>query len=241
MTLSPLLFRRIHKWIGLLLGAQFVLWTLSGTAMALLDQETVGGGPVVKVAASPAFPAAGAWPRVRQKLRGAPVTGLVVRPLLDRLVLEVRTVAGVRLFDAQSGEPVPVDRALATRIAQTSYAGTGPVTQATLLTAPALAVRDHELPIWKVDFADAQHSSFYVSQATGTLLERRNDDWRLWDFFWMLHTMDYSARQSFNHPLIVTVAAGTIWLALTGFYLLFRTAWRSDMRAFARTKRRIWR
>lgn len=42
-----------------------------------------------------------------------------------------------------------------------------------------LAVRDHALPIWRIDFADQANSSFYVSGTTSALLERRNDNWRL--------------------------------------------------------------
>ena len=43
IRLSPLLFRRIHKWVGLILGLQFLLWALSGSMMALLDKDKVGG------------------------------------------------------------------------------------------------------------------------------------------------------------------------------------------------------
>src|SRR3546814_6784023 len=41
IRLTPLFFRRIHKWVGLILGLQFVLWTLSGSVMALLDKDKV--------------------------------------------------------------------------------------------------------------------------------------------------------------------------------------------------------
>ena len=36
IRLTPLFFRRIHKWVGLILGLQFLLWALSGSVMALL-------------------------------------------------------------------------------------------------------------------------------------------------------------------------------------------------------------
>src|SRR3546814_7193510 len=44
-TLFPYttLFRSIHKWVGLILGLQFLLWALSGSVMALLDKDKVGG------------------------------------------------------------------------------------------------------------------------------------------------------------------------------------------------------
>ena len=100
-----------------------------------------------------------------------------------------------------------------------------------------LAVRTHKLPIWRVDFADEANSSFYVSGESGKLLERRNDTWRIWDFVWMLHNMDYVNRTSFNHPLIVVLAFGIIWLAITGFWLLFRTKWKPDLRRLGRLGR----
>jgi hypothetical protein len=67
------------------------------------------------------------------------------------------------------------------------------------------------------------------------LLERRNDTWRLRDFFWMLHNMDYVNRTSFNHPLIIVVGFAAVWLAITGLWLLFRTGWRSDFKARRRS------
>jgi hypothetical protein len=232
MRLSALLFRRIHKWIGLILGLQFVLWTLSGAVMAVLDMETVAGGPRPAAAAAGPLPASGqAWTRIRQTLGGAPITALATRPLLGRHALEVSTAAGPRLFEAETGEPIIIDAATARRIAEAGYAGAGRVKRVRLLAAPTLAIREHPGPAWQIDFADPQNSSFYVSQASGKLLERRNDAWRLWDFAWMLHNMDYANRSSFNHPLIVLVGFGIAWLALTGFWLLFRTAWRPDLRA----------
>ena len=108
----------------------------------------------------------------------------------------------------------------------------------TPLNELTLAVREHQLPIWQVEFRDEQHSSYYVSGSTGAILERRNDTWRWWDFFWMLHNMDYADRSSFNHPLIITVGIAMAWLAVTGLWLLFRTMWRHDFR-WAEAARRI--
>ena len=82
-------------------------------------------------------------------------------------------------------------------------------------------MREHELPIWQIDFGDAAGSTYYVSGTTGELLERRNDSWRWWDFFWMLHNMDYAERTSFNHPLIIAAAVLTLPVAITGLILLW--------------------
>lgn len=234
MIPAPLL-RRIHKWIGLILGLQFVIWTVSGATMALLDMDAVKGGKARTAATARTWPAdSPAWPRIQKALAGLPVTAVAVRPLLGEPVIEVATPAGVRLFAAADGRPVVVDARLARNVAEASYAGGGKVEAVAPLRERELAVREHELPIWRVDFADAENSSFYVSGATAKLLERRNDTWRTWDFVWMLHNMDYVNRTSFNHPVIVTLAFGIIWLAVTGFWLLFRTKWKPDLRRLGR-------
>ena len=239
MILSAPLLRRIHKWIGLILGRQFVIWAVSGATMALLDMKTVAGGKAPAAAVTPALPVGDtAWPQVRRSLGGQAITGVAVRPLLDRQIFEVATRASVRLFDARDGGPVRVDGLLARKVAEASYVGRGKVASVAPLRELELAVREHKLPIWRVDFADEANSSFYVSGETGKLLERRNDTWRIWDFAWMLHNMDYVSRTSFNHPLIIFLGFVAVWLAITGVYLLVRTGWRSD---FKRLKRRFRR
>lgn len=235
MILSAPLLRRIHKWIGLVLGLQFAIWAVSGATMALLDMDSVAGGKARAAApASPLPPPSPAWAKVQRSLAGDPLLGLTVRPLLRAQVIEATTDSGVRLFDAGDGRPIEVDGALAESVALESYAGSGRVVRVARLDALELAVREHKLPIWRVDFDDAENSSVYVSAETGRLLERRNDTWRTWDFAWMLHNMDYANRTSFNHPLIVFMGFGILWLAVTGFWLLFRTKWRPDLRRLRR-------
>ena len=237
MKLSPLFFRRVHKWIGLILGLQFVIWTISGAIMAVLDMDTVSGGPrPPAVEASELPPPGNAWRTVQRALRSEPITSVTLRQMLDRHVYEVGTGDGTRLFDAHTGQAVVVDAVVARRVAEAAYLGGGKVKAVKLVTAPTFAIREHPLPAWRIDFADGDNSSFYVSGATGKLLERRNDTWRLWDFVWMLHNMDYVDRKSFNHPLIILVGFGVLWLAATGFYLLFNTKWRPDLRRVLRRR-----
>ena len=229
MKVSPF-FRKIHKWIGLLLGLQFVIWTISGAAMALLDMEAVAGGPQREAPAVAVAGSSSAWPRVQRALSKDTISTLVVRPMLGRHVLEIGTSRGTRLFDAVTGLAFSVDARVAARVAQQAYAGTGTIKSVTLVKEPSLAIREHATPAWRVDFRDEENSSFYVSQSSGELLERRNDTWRIWDFFWMLHNMDYVNRTSFNHPLIIFAGVGAMWLAVTGSYLMFRTTWRPELR-----------
>lgn len=238
MRLKPIFFRHIHKWVGLILGVQFMLWAISGAMMATLDMKSVGGGEEAREAGPFLLPSKGAaWPTVQRALGTIPIRDVSVQPLLGRPVLKIEMARDTRLFDAATGAAIRIDADLAREIALMAHPARPPVREVASLDRITLAVRDHVLPIWRVDFADEANSSFYVSGATGALLERRNDSWRLWDFFWMLHTMDYANRVSFNHPLIVTVAIGAVWLALTGLYLVLKTNWQPELR-WLRPRRR---
>ena len=232
IRLTPLFFRRIHKWVGLILGLQFLLWALSGSVMALLDKDKVGGhgGGMSHAHALPA----GEYFDVAALPRGEPVTGVVLRDLGARPVYEVRAAGGTRLVDATSGEDIRVDEQVARDVA--AMMNEAPIRNVSVLAKPNLESRDHEGAMWRVDFADAENSSAYVSLDTARFLVMRSDTWRTWDFFWMVHNMDYINRKSFNHPLIIFVAFGVLWLSGTGFYLLFKSFSRADFRWLRRRK-----
>ncbi|MEP9402080.1 PepSY domain-containing protein [Sphingomonas silueang] len=232
--LSPVLFRRVHKWVGLILGLQFVLWALSGSMMALLDADAVGGHDGPAVHAMPVATAGLVDPATL--LGGRAVAGLALRDLAGRPAYAITDAAGTRLYDAATGRRIAVDARLATAIATGGAAAR--VEGVSFLSKPNLEARDHDGPMWRVDLRDAEHSSVYVSATSGRHLVTRGDTWRTWDFFWMLHNMDYLHRSSFNHPLIVFVAFGVLWLSGTGFYLLFKSFRKNDFRWITRRGRR---
>ena len=219
MRVSPVFWRRIHKWVGLVLGIQFVLWTVSGAVMALLDMEKVGGH-----SAPAAVESTKSWPTdLLDPASLGEVEGLVLRRLVDRPVYEVSREAGIALLDARTGQPVTIDPATAQQVARQAFHHDAKVVSVERLETPNLEAREHEGPMWRVNFGDEENSSAYVSATNGRPLVNRGDTWRTWDFVWMLHNMDYVNRTSFNHPLIIFVAFGTLWLSFTGFYLLFKS------------------
>src|SRR3546814_15468390 len=81
------------------------------------------------------------------------------------------------------------------------------------MTVATVEVRDHEAPIWRVPFEDGEGTTLYVSGQDGRVLERRNDTWRIFDFVWMLHIMDYTGRQDFKHTLVIMAGSGGLWIA----------------------------
>lgn len=236
--LSPLFFRRVHKWVGLVVGVQLVLWAVSGAGMALLDHDAVMGHGAEHAASTVTLDAGVAPPAALASALGGSVTGLELRTLHDRPVYEATTPAGVRLVDARTALPLVVDARLARDVAAHGTTD-NPVRAVAHLPTPTLEARGHAGPVWRVDFTDADNTTVYVAEDTGRVVAHRTDTWRLFDLLWMLHTMGYAGedRDDFNHPLIVAVAFGVLWLAGTGVYLLFKSAWRPDLRWLTERRR----
>lgn len=212
---------RLHRWLGLVIGLQVILWLASGLTMSLLDPDAVEG-----TATRAPAPAARGWPTgtlapaAILARHGAPAERVESAWLLERPVWRVVHDEASVLRDAFTGEPVAIDAALAGAIAEADYAGPGtPGTPQRLATAP-LEARGHPGPLWRVAFADDAHTTLYISAQDGQVLERRTDAFRLFDIAWMLHIMDYTGRADFNHPLVVMMAGGGTLMALSGLWLL---------------------
>lgn len=223
------LIRTLHKWFGLILGLQLLLWALSGAVMALIDHHKVAGEHAVLPAAHLTYGPSPASLSAVQTAVGAPVLKLELKPLFDRWIYQATTPDGVRLLEAETGRPLSVDAAMARTLATARYAGSADVEDVALVTASTYETRKMARPVWRVAYADEEHTALFVSQATGEVLGAKTDASRLWDIAWMLHIMDYTARESFNHPLIIMVATGVAWLALSGLILLFRSFRRADI------------
>lgn len=214
--------RKLHKWVGLIIALQFVLWMASGLTMGLLDQDTVEGhhhqaSHTREAVAWPDGMLAPARVLAASKL---PVQTVEATWLQDRPVYRLAHKSAIWLVDAKDGQPVKVDAAIAGAIAAADYIGTGRSGQPKWMETATLEVREHEGSIWRVPFSDSDATTLYVSAQDGRILERRNDSWRLFDFVWMLHIMDYTGRQNFNQPLVIMAASGGLWIALSGIWLL---------------------
>ena len=72
-----------------------------------------------------------------------------------------------------------------------------------------------------MDFDDAGSTAFYVSPDDGSLITRRHTYWRIFDFAWMLHIMDYEERADVNNTLLRISAGLGLVLSVLGMWLLF--------------------
>jgi uncharacterized iron-regulated membrane protein len=217
--------RKLHKWLGLLIGLQVILWAASGVAFAWLDRSSVSAAGSVRILEPAVLAAAAvkteptAWldDYAKQDLYDVRAVSLA-----DRWVWRVELRDRVELRAIEDGAPVKLNEAWVRQLALGQYAGSGALIAATLQTQPDIESRAKS-PVWRAQFDDPQHTALYFAADDGHFIAARTSSWRLYDFFWMLHTMDYAGRDNFNNPLIVTIGMAALWLSISGIVLLTRS------------------
>jgi len=223
--------KKLHKWVGLLIGIQVLLWLLSGLLMSLLDPAKVSGGQWARqieqeAQALPRGPLLEPDQLIAEQLSGA--VSIQLQMIRGLATYRIRRADGVTLVNATDGSVILFDQQYAETLALQDFIGAGEIISIQSGVAPDRETRARNGPYWRVDFSDKVHTSLYISATTGEILDRRNSYWRVFDFFWMLHIMDYAGRQNFNNTLIIVVALIAIWLGLSGLLLLFGSFTRKD-------------
>lgn len=230
--------RKLHKWAGLLIGIQVLLWVISGLVMSLLDPVKVSGRQWVNDSTEVTQTHLGGnlLEPGQLPLDQLPDTlQLSLELFRDAPVYRVRHATGEILINAIDGSVIVISEQDAARQAQQDFTGDGEILNIQAGIAPDLETRSSTGPYWRVNFTDQASTSIYVSASSGDILARRNRYWRIFDVFWMLHIMDYSGRQDFNNTLVISVALISFWLGLSGLILLFSSFRRKDFSFFTRT------
>ncbi len=219
-----LLPRKLHKWLALLVGAQLLLWSLSGFYMVAVDIDIIHGDMLVQNERHGLSDSVLNTLPITTIIAQYPLaTAISLQYLGDAPVYVLQTDESRRLLDARSGELLsPLASEAAAEIARYHYAGSGSVTAVELITAnPPTEIQFMPLPVWRVDFDDAWGSSFYIDPQSGHFMTRRHTLWRVFDFLWMLHIMDYAERDNVDNGVLRVAAPLALLFAFSGIWLLY--------------------
>jgi uncharacterized iron-regulated membrane protein len=217
----PLLARRLHKWLALVVGLQALIWTLSGMYMVAVHIDYIHGDHLVRAPDERPFDTTGllAPTAVTKGLKS--VQSVRLTRLLDTPAYVVETELGPKLFDAEAGKKLTIDEPIVRELARRRMAQDRDIVKIELIEKSPLEVQGRKPPLWRVDFEGWDKPAFYYSPVTGELLSRRHEAWRVFDFMWMLHIMDYDDRQNMNNWLLRPMTWLVALMAFTGAWLLW--------------------
>lgn len=207
----------LHRWIGLVIGLQVLAWSAGGVYFAWNDIESVRGDDLRRKSQTEISLAS-----LRLPAHEVPVRSLRLLTHREQPVWELGFDEDPpRYVSAIDGtEMAPVGEAEARAAVESGLETTAPIASIERIEGePPMEYREKPMPAWRIELDDSEHTRVYVDAASGAITAIRSDSWRWWDFLWMLHIMDYRAREDMHHPLLLGAAVLAFLTAASGLTL----------------------
>jgi uncharacterized iron-regulated membrane protein len=221
----------IHKWVGLIVGLQILAWMASGLFMTWFPIEQVRNEHLIREAPLRALQQSVDLTTASDALAtlSIPISRLELVDIAGRWMWRIDSNGKPHaLIDIATGRVVsPLGEAAAREIAAADYAGGGKIVSAALIEKEAPIEYRSTLPVWQFVYDDADETHLYVAPLTGKVVARRSGLWRVYDFLWSLHIMDYTTRDDFNNWPVVIMSLLGLALTITGIGLLVYRFWPS--------------
>jgi hypothetical protein len=227
--------RKVHRYLGLILGVQFLAWTLGGLYFSWTKIEQIRGEDI----------------KAEKKVLPIQMQNASLGDLLDSLQknepklsfknIQVVDILGkayyqiqlekpqkkVLLFEMKTlwSKPALTENEVK-QVAQESLKNPSKILTTEYLTSTNghHEYREKPLPAYAITFDKPNNTTVYVATELGTVQSYRNNAWRAFDFLWMLHTMDYQNRDNINNWALRIFSILGLVTILSGFLLFFLTS-----------------
>jgi uncharacterized iron-regulated membrane protein len=234
--------RKIHRYLGLVIGVQFLFWTIGGMYFAFSDLDEIHGDHQRKHVMLKNYDSIVSPSVVLNKIKEVysidSLESLKLISILDKPVYQIiyhhDHMGGMQmaqLADALNGELLPpLTKEQGMALAQKHFNTNADVKSVTYIDKVHghHEYREKPLPAWAITFNHPSNTTVYVSANLGTVESFRNSKWRIFDFLWMLHTMDYTSRDNFGNILLRAFSIFGLATITSGFILFFTTRVRKN-------------
>jgi len=215
--------RKLHKWLGYLLALQILAWLLGGLIMSAIPLEKVHGKHLATRTLNNSFTQADYIASLDDiASQVANPTQIIFESFLTTPIITVTNKDEQQSFNGITGRPFepPTKIQITANAKAHLLINAQPVS--TLLLKQGTREVGYKSNIWQVQFDDTFNTTLYLSANNGKVVTVRSTLWRIFDFFWMLHIMDYDEREDFNNPLLISFAAISVLFCLSGILLLIQ-------------------
>ena len=219
---TALKIRKTHRYLGLFLGIQFLMWTISGMYFSWTDIDEIHGDHFKNLAYQPK-----AFNDLISPSQLNVLNGVNTIELRDINNAPYYWVNKEQLYNASDGSlKTIITKEEALYIAKLNI-------KSELKVASIEQINDagkhHEyreklLPAYVISYQSDEAIKAYVSIKDGKFQTVRHRNWRWFDFLWMTHTMDYEGRDNFNTIVLRAFSLLGLITVLSGFLLWFTSS-----------------
>lgn len=214
--------RKVHRYLGIFLGIQFIMWTASGLYFSWTDIDEIHGDHFRNMDYEPtAFDGLIGFSEVDLPVK---ISSLSLKEIAGKPHYWINNEY---LVDAKNGNlkaGVSEEEALAVAKRQMSSELKVKGVEIIDETDKYHEYREKKLPAYVISYDSPENIKAYVSVADGSFQTVRHRDWRWFDFLWMTHTMDYEGRDDFNTTVLRAFSLLGLITVLSGFLLWFTSS-----------------
>jgi hypothetical protein len=214
--------RKWHRYLGLILGIQFIMWTVSGIYFSWTNIDEIHGDHLKNLEYEPGhfnnlFP-------INQLDIPAGIQEIELREIGETPHYWVNDEALFNAFTGEKRNGISQEEALL--VAKARVLPHLKIQDITLITETDAyhEYREKLLPAYVIAFEHPDKVKAYVSFADGKFQTVRHEDWRWFDFLWMTHTMDYESRDDINNIYLRAFSLFGLITVLSGFLLWFSSS-----------------
>ena len=211
--------RKTHRYLGLFLGIQFLMWTISGLYFSWTDIDEIHGDKFKNLNYQPK-----AFSKLISPTSLAISGGINTIELRDLNNAPYYWVNNSKLFDAINGSiKTNITKEEALYVAKNCMKEGLEVSSIDKIdeTDKHHEYRKKLLPAYVISYRSDEAIKAYISIIDGKFQTVRHRDWRWFDFLWMTHTMDYEGRDNFNTIVLRAFSLLGLITVLSGFTLWF--------------------
>ncbi len=227
--------RRLHRYLGLILGIQFLLWTIGGLYFSWSDMDEVHGDHhkahvhPMSVDMNLVSPQS-VLDKIKLHNSIQYIFDIRLIQLLGQPIYQVTYAQDheghkkIQLANAKTGALRPaLQKEEAVKLASISFSEEAKIKQVEYITSTDghHEYREQPLPAYAITFEHPTNTTVYVSCELATVQKFRNNKWRIFDFLWMLHTMGYQDRDNLSNWLLRAFSIFGLCTILSGFVLFW--------------------
>ena len=213
--------RKAHRYLGIFLGIQFLFWTISGLYFSWTNLDEIHGDHYKNLEYEPLSFENLISPsliKIKESINSIEIRDINKKPyyfINKKWLYSART--GVRKNELTKDEALYI---------ADKYMKKGLVVKS--IEKITKVGKHHEyrkklLPAYVISYKSDDGLKAYVSILDAKFQSVRHRSWRLFDFLWMTHTMDYEGRDNFNTITLRAFSLLGLITVLSGFTLAFVT------------------
>lgn len=230
--------RRFHRYIALFVGIQLLFWTVSGIYFSWNNMDDVHGDThrlfPKNFKSTLDFALVDSLYKQLQtqhSIDSLSEIALVKNDLmpLARISFFSQGVLHRQLIDLKNKRlRPPLSEEESVKLALASFNGEIGIENVSYLTEKDVhkqhEYRGRPLPAYAVTFGHDSGLTAYVAPELAEVTNFINNNWRRFDFLWMLHTMDYETRDVITNNILRVMSVLGLLTVFSGFLLYFATS-----------------